>query len=76
MRLTPWLFSVPMTAKYYTHFVMNEPSYHGCREFCGVVELDSAGDDKFENTDIVAMLASNFQIETDDIRLLQWSRLH
>ena len=65
-----------MVAKYYTHFVMNEPSYHGCREFCGVVEVDRAGQDHLENTEIVAMLATNFEIESGDIRLLQWSRLH
>ena len=65
-----------MTAKYYTHFVMNEPSYHGCREFCGVVEVDRVGEDRLENKEIVAMLATNFEIDSDDIRLLQWSRLH
>lgn len=61
--------------KYYTHFVLREPTPAGVNEFRGVVELNRAvmyGDPK----QAAAVLAKNFDCESKDITILQWARLH
>ena len=64
-----------MNVKYYTHFVLRERTPRCTREFRGVIELSravSCGDPK----QAVAVLAENFECESNDITILQWSRLH
>jgi len=63
-----------MSVKYYTHFLLHEPTPSPTREFRGVVELNSAvmcGDSK----QAVAVLARTFECKSKDLTLLQWSRL-
>lgn len=67
--------SIPMSVKYYTHFVLRGPMQTGMNEFRGVVELDrpvSRGD----STQAAAVLAKNFDCPSKDIRILLWARLH
>ncbi|MFO7304721.1 MAG: hypothetical protein C0P74_004295 [Gammaproteobacteria bacterium] len=64
-----------MSIKYYTHFLVQERSPKGVSEFRGVVELNrelARGD----LTEAASVLAKNFECDTKDIKVLQWSRLH
>lgn len=64
-----------MSIKYYTHFLLAERSPKGMSEFRGVVEVNrvlSRGDMK----EAASVLAKNFECESKDIKVLQWSRLH
>jgi hypothetical protein len=63
-----------MSVKYYTHFLLHEPTPSPTKEFRGVVELNSAvlcGDSK----QAVAVLARTLECKSKDLTLLQWSRL-
>ena len=64
-----------MSIKYYTHFLLQERSTKGMSEFRGVVEVNrvlSRGDMR----EAASVLAKNFECESKDIKVLQWSRLH
>lgn len=64
-----------MSVKYYTHFLLDETTPRGMSEFRGVVEVNKVmkrGDMK----EAAAVLAKNFEVESRDIKVLQWSRLH
>jgi hypothetical protein len=64
-----------MSIKYYTHFLLQERSPKGMSEFRGVVEVSRVmgrGDVK----EAASVLAKNFECESKDIKVLQWSRLH
>jgi len=63
-----------MSVKYYTHFVLHEPTPSCTREFRGVVELNCVlcGDSR----QAVAVLARSFECKSNDLTLLEWSRLH
>lgn len=64
-----------MSVKYYTHFLLDETTPKGMSEFRGVVEVSKVmkrGDLK----EAAAVLAKNFECESRDIKVLQWSRLH
>lgn len=62
-----------MTIKYYTHFVLRERT--PMSEFRGVIEVNRAvsrGDPK----QAAAVLAKHLECESNNITILQWSRLH
>ena len=65
-----------MSAKYYTQFVLTDVNYHGGNEFSGVVELSQPMDSNSDRRDIEAVLARNFDLARDEVRLVSWSRLH
>jgi hypothetical protein len=67
--------SIPLSVKYYTHFVLREPMQTGMSEFRGVVELDRAVS-RGDSTQAAAVLAKNFDCQSKDIRILLWVRLH
>ena len=54
-----------MSAKYYTQFILTDADYRGGNEFCGVVELN-----------IEAILARNFDLQQNAVKLVSWARLH
>lgn len=64
-----------MSIKYYTHFLLQESTPRGMSEFRGVVEVSRvlARNDLKE---AATVLAKNFECESKDIKVLQWSRLH
>jgi hypothetical protein len=64
-----------MNIKYYTHFLLREQTPRGMSEFRGVVEVSRvlARNDMKE---AATVLAKNFECESKDIKVLQWSRLH
>ena len=65
-----------MSAKYYTQFILTDPEYRDGNEFCGVVELNSPMEQSSDSRDIEAILASNFDLQQDVVKLVSWSRLH
>ena len=64
-----------MGVKYYTHFVMNDQPER-MNEFTGVVELNRTPRAAHDFKDIAAILARSLDLETDDIQILDWARLH
>jgi hypothetical protein len=65
-----------MGVKYYTHFVLlGDTASTDDQEFSGVVEVNKATEAGFEVGDIEALLARNFDLRSDDVKLINWSRL-
>ena len=63
-----------MSTKYYTHFRLKESGHGAPMEYRGVIELSQA----LPRTDTkaaAAVLARNFECESKDVSVLQWSRL-
>lgn len=69
-------YSRAMTVKYYTQFRLTDASYWGGNEFSGVVELNRPMDQYPDVADIEAVLAKNFDLRRDSVKLLSWARLH
>jgi len=65
-----------MSAKYYTQFILTDAEYRGGNEFSGVVELNQPMDRNTNARDIEAILARNFDLQQDTVKLVSWSRLH
>ena len=65
-----------MSAKYYTQFRLTDARYRGGNEFSGVVELSRPMDENSDAADIEAVLAKNFDLDRESVKLLSWSRLH
>ena len=63
-----------MSVKYYTHFLMQERA-KGMSEFRGVVEVNRVMP-RADLKEAASVLAKNFECESKDIKILQWSRLH
>ncbi len=64
-----------MGVKYYTHFLMNEQPAN-VSEFTGVVELNQVPRATNDLEDVAAILARGLDVNSDDIRILHWSRVH
>ena len=65
-----------MGVKYYTHFVMTGEAVEGTsEEFSGVVEVNRPTEPRFDVQEIEALLAHNFDMDSSEIRLINWSRL-
>jgi hypothetical protein len=65
-----------MSVKYYTHFIAQSEDAIEYSEYRGVVELLGAADRVQGNKDIARMLARSFDLEENDIQVLQWHQLH
>jgi hypothetical protein len=68
-----------VTSKYYTHFVTHtgQPRSPGMdSEWSGVVELREPLNQARANRELRALLAQSFDLDSDDIRILHWARLH
>jgi hypothetical protein len=65
-----------MSAKYYTQFILTDADYRGGNEFSGVVELNQPMEMDQNERDIVAVLARNFDLQQNAVKLVSWSRLH
>ena len=66
-----------MSAKYYTQFILTDARVPRWQRVlrCGRTELpDGAGDS--DRRDIEAILASNFDLQQEAVKLVSWSRLH
>lgn len=69
-----------MAAKYYTHFVTASSPAQRARsdsEWSGVVELKIPLEQGRSGTrELRSLLAQSFDVASEDIRILQWARLH
>jgi hypothetical protein len=65
-----------MSAKYYTQFILTDTEYRGGNEFSGVIELSQPMDMDTDARDIEAVLARNFDLQKNAVKLVSWSRLH
>jgi len=65
-----------MSAKYYTHFIAQSEDAIEYSEYRGVVELLDQSAKVQGNRDIAKMLARSFDLEENDIQVLQWHQLH
>jgi hypothetical protein len=65
-----------MSVKYYTQFVLTDAHYRDGNEFCGVVELSQPMEQNSDERDIEAILARNFDLQRNAVKLVSWSRLH
>ncbi len=65
-----------MSAKYYTQFILTDTEYRDSNEFSGVVELSQPMTRSTDSSDIEAILAQNFDLNQNEVKLLSWSRLH
>jgi len=65
-----------MSVKYYTQFVLTDADYRDGNEFCGIVELSQPMEQNSDERDIEAILARNFDLQRNAVKLVSWSRLH
>jgi uncharacterized protein YggU (UPF0235/DUF167 family) len=68
-----------VTTKYYTHFVTDAGqarSAPGGNEWSGVVELREPLTNARANRELRSLLAQSFDLDSEDIRILHWARLH
>ncbi len=65
-----------MSAKYYTQFILTDAQYRGGNEFSGVIELSQPMEMDTDTQDIEAVLAHNFDLRRNAVKLVSWSRLH
>ena len=65
-----------MSVKYYTHFIAQSDDAIEYSEYRGVVELLDQSAKVQGNRDIAKMLARSFDLEENDIQVLQWHQLH
>ena len=65
-----------MSVKFYTHFIAQSEDAIEYNEYRGVVELLGRTRDVAGDLDIARMLARSFDLEENDIQVLQWHQLH
>jgi hypothetical protein len=65
-----------MGTKYYTRFLLQTVDASEVDEYSGVVELQASQTAVLEPKEIEALLASSFDLESDQVQLLNWSPLH
>jgi hypothetical protein len=65
-----------MSAKYYTHFIAQQDGAIEYNEYRGVVELLGQAARVQGSREIARVLARSFDLEEDDIQVLQWHQLH
>ena len=70
------LGSDPMSSKYYAHFTAPGVAAQANGEWCGVVELTAPLRSARERQELALVLACSLDLEIEDIRVLDWSRLH
>jgi hypothetical protein len=69
-----------MAAKYYTHFLTAgakpKRAPPNSSEWSGVVELRSPLEQGGGTKELKALLAQSFDLDSEDIKILHWARLH
>jgi hypothetical protein len=72
-------YSVTVATKYYTHFVTARAKAQtaaNANEWSGVVELRHPLEHVGGTKELRALLAQSFDLDSDDIKILHWARLH
>jgi hypothetical protein len=65
-----------MTTKYYTRFLLQTANEDAVDEYSGVVEVNNPQSNVLEAKEIEALLAQSFELDTENVQILNWSRLH
>ena len=67
-----------MSTKYYTHFItaVSERPKLDSSEWSGVVELRYPLEQASGSTELRSLIAQSFDLDSEDIRILHWARLH
>ena len=68
-----------MATKYYTHFVTGGPravTAVPSNEWSGVVELRHPLESGGGTRELRSLLAQSFDLDSDEIKILHWARLH
>jgi hypothetical protein len=65
-----------MATRYYAHFLADTPEPQISGEYSGVVELEAPLRPQRELRDLRTLLARNFHLAAEDIRILNWATLH
>jgi len=65
-----------MGSKYYAHFIADSCHVAQAGEWSGVVELTRPLSPSAEEYELLAVLAGSLDLETEEIRMLDWSALH
>ena len=65
-----------MSIKFYAHFLVEQPQPRGLEEFRGVVELDGQPRPERGAREAERIIARNFGRPAQDVKVLQWARLH
>ena len=68
----------PVATKYYTHFVTgSQPqAIAAANEWSGVVELRHPLENVRGTRELRSLLAQSFDLDSEDIKILHWARLH
>jgi hypothetical protein len=72
-------YSATVATKYYTHFVTGGAQARTAdhsSEWSGVVELRHPLEGKSGTRELRALLAQSFDLDSDEIKILHWARLH
>lgn len=65
-----------MAIKFYAHFIVEQPQSRGLEEYRGVVELDGQPRPGRGTREAERIIARNFGRRRQDVKVLQWARLH
>jgi hypothetical protein len=68
-----------VATKYYTHFVTGEPqalTVPSASEWSGVVELRHPLETGGGTRELRCLLAQSFDLDSEEIKILHWARLH
>ncbi len=65
-----------MSSKYYAHFTAPGAVPQAAGEWCGVVELTAPLGALRERQELEMVLACSLDLEVEQVRVLEWSRLH
>ncbi len=65
-----------MATKYYTRFLLQAAEDTEMDEYSGVVEVQASSDAVLDAQQIEALLASSFDLESEQVQVLNWSPLH
>jgi hypothetical protein len=69
----------PVATKYYTHFVTGGPRAPTAippNEWSGVVELRHPLEGGSGTRELRSLLAQSFDLDSEEIKILHWARLH
>ena len=72
-------YSLTVAARYYTHFVTATaqiPFQADASEWSGVVELRRPLEPTGGTRELCTLLAQSFDLNSEDIKILHWARLH
>jgi hypothetical protein len=65
-----------MSAQYYASFVIHQPGHEAVTQYCGVVELEAHPRICLGARELTRMLASNLDVDCEDVEVLQWGPIH